>query len=49
LQRSLASPPRQVIEDRRGSERQLGLALQIGCLCMSGRVLDAARIVPAML
>src|SRR5450631_799928 len=40
---------RQVIEDRRGSELQLGLALQIGFLRMSGRVLDAVRIVPAVL
>jgi len=40
---------RQVIEDRRGSELQLGLALQIGFLRMSRRVLDAVRIVPAVL
>ena len=39
----------QVIEDRLGSELQLGLALQIGFLRMSGRVLDAVRIVPAVL
>ena len=39
---------RQVIEDRRGSGLQLGLALQIGFLRMSGRVLDAVRIVPAV-
>ena len=40
---------RQVIEDRRGPELQLGLALQIGFLRMSGRLLDAVRIVPPAL
>ena len=38
---------RQVIEERRRPELKLGLALQMGFLRMSGRVLDAARIVPA--
>jgi len=38
-----------VIKDRRGSELQLGLALQIGFLRMSGRLLDAVRIVPPVL
>ena len=40
---------RRVIEARRGPELRLGLALQIGFLRMSGRLLDALRIVPAML
>jgi hypothetical protein len=35
-----------VIEERRRPEFKLGLALQMGFLHMSGRVLDAARIVP---
>jgi len=38
-----------VIKDRRGPELQLGLALQIGFLRMSGRLLDAVRIVPPVL
>src|SRR6266403_3528826 len=36
---------RQVIEQRRRAALKLGLALQIGFLRMSGRVLDAVRIV----
>jgi len=40
---------RQVIEQRRQPALRLGLALQIGFLRMSGRVLDAVRIVPAVL
>ena len=40
---------RQVIEQRRRAALKLGLALQIGFLRMSGRVLDAVRIVPAAL
>jgi TnpA family transposase len=40
---------RQVIEQRRQPALKLGLALQIGFLRMSGRVLDAVRIVPAVL
>jgi len=40
---------RQVIEQRRRAALKLGLALQIGFLRMSGRVLDAVRIVPAVL
>ena len=40
---------RQVIEQRRRPGLKLGLALQIGFLRMSGRVLDAVRIVPAVL
>ena len=40
---------RAVIEARRGPSLKLGLALQIGFLRMSGRVLDAVRIVsPAL-
>jgi len=37
---------RALIEGRRGPSLKLGLALQIGFLRMSGRVLDAVRIVP---
>src|SRR5260221_2163344 len=40
---------RRVIETARGPEVKLGLALQIGFLRLSGRLLDALRIVPAML
>ena len=40
---------RQVIEQRRQPALKLGLALQIGFLRMSGRVLDAVRVVPAVL
>ena len=40
---------RQVIEQRRRPTLKLGLALQIGFLRMSGRVLDAVRIVPRRL
>ena len=40
---------RQVIEERRRPELKLGLALQMGFLRMSGRVLDAVRIVPTVL
>ena len=39
----------QVIEQRWQPAMKLGLALQIGFLRMSGRVLDAVRIVPAVL
>jgi hypothetical protein len=37
---------RALIEARRGPSLNLGLALQIGFLRMSGRVLDAVRIAP---
>jgi hypothetical protein len=37
-----------VIEQRRRTALKLRLALQIGFPRMSGRVLDAARIVPAV-
>jgi hypothetical protein len=40
---------RQLIEQRRTPSLKLGLALQIGFLRMSGRLLDAFRIVPANL
>ena len=40
---------RQGIEQRRRPALKLGLALQISFLRMSGRVLDAVRIVPAVL
>jgi len=38
-----------LIEARRGPSLKLGLALQIGFLRMSGRLLDAVRIVPPAL
>ena len=38
-----------VIEERRRPELKLGLALQIGFLRMSGRLLEAVRIVPPLL
>jgi hypothetical protein len=40
---------RRVIEERRGPELMLGLALQIGFLRMSGRLLEAVRVVPPAL
>ncbi|MGH8144683.1 MAG: DUF4158 domain-containing protein [Steroidobacteraceae bacterium] len=40
---------RRVIEERRRPELKLGLALQIGFLRMSGRLLEAIRIVPPLL
>jgi Domain of unknown function (DUF4158) len=40
---------RRVIEERRGPELTLGLALKIGFLRMSGRLLGAVRVVPAAL
>lgn len=38
-----------VIEERRRPELKLALALQIGFLRMSGRLLEAVRIVPPLL
>jgi hypothetical protein len=38
-----------IIEERRRPELKLGLALQIGFLRMSGRLLDAVRMVPPLL
>jgi len=38
-----------IIEVRRRPELKLGLALQIGFLRMSGRLLEAVRIVPPLL
>src|ERR1700736_4479829 len=38
-----------VIEERRRPELELALALQIGFLRMSGRLLEAVRIVPPLL
>jgi TnpA family transposase len=38
-----------IIEERRRPELKLGLALQIGFLRMSGRLLEAVRIVPPLL
>jgi hypothetical protein len=40
---------RELIEDRRRAELKLGLALQIGFLRMSGRLLDAVPMIPAAL
>jgi hypothetical protein len=40
---------RQLIEERRRPALKLGLALQIGFLRMSGRLLDSVRIVPPAL
>jgi hypothetical protein len=40
---------RRVIEDRRGPALKLALALQIGFLRMTGRLLEAVRIVPPAL
>lgn len=40
---------RRVIEERRRPELMLGLALQIGFLRMSGRLLEAVRVVPPAL
>ena len=40
---------REVIEGRRGAIHRLGLALHIGFLRMTGRTLDAVRIVPKAL
>jgi hypothetical protein len=40
---------RELIEARRTPALKLGLALQIGFLRMSGRLLDAVRIVPPAL
>jgi hypothetical protein len=40
---------RRVIEDRRSPALKLALALQIGFLRMTGRLLDAVRIVPPAL
>ena len=37
-----------IIEERRRPELKLGLALQIGFLRMSGRLLEAVRIVPRL-
>src|ERR1700727_1005789 len=38
-----------IIEQRRRPELKLGLAFQIGFLRMSGRLLDAVRMVPPLL
>lgn len=46
---TFTGPERAVIEERRKPELKLGLALQIGFLRMSGRLLDAVRIVPPVL
>ena len=40
---------RELIEARRGDPLKLGLALHIGFLRMSGRLLDAVRVVPPAL
>lgn len=46
---SFTLPERQVIEERRRLEPKLRLALQIGFSRMSGRVLDAVRVVRSVL
>lgn len=46
---NFSAAERRVIEERRGPELKLGLALQIGFLRMSGRLLEAVRIVPPLL
>jgi len=46
---TFTGPERAVIEERREPELKLGLALQIGFLRMSGRLLNAVRIVPPVL
>jgi len=46
---TFTGPERAVIEERREPELKLGLALQIGFLRMSGRLLEAVRIVPPAL
>jgi hypothetical protein len=38
-----------IVEERRRPELKLGLALQMGFLRMSGRVLNAVRMVPPLL
>jgi hypothetical protein len=43
---NFSDPERRVIEDRRGPALKLALALQIGFLRMTGRLLEAVRIVP---
>jgi Domain of unknown function (DUF4158) len=40
---------RELIDARRGAALKLGLALHIGFLRMSGRLLDAFRVVPPVL
>lgn len=40
---------RDAIEARRGAALKVGLALHIGSLRISGRLLDAVRIVPPVL
>jgi hypothetical protein len=40
---------RELIEARRGNRLKLGLALHIGFLRMSGRLLDAFRVIPLVL
>ena len=42
-------PERELINARRGDTHKLGLALHIGFLRLSGRLLDAVRIVPTTL
>jgi hypothetical protein len=46
---SFSASERAIIDARRTAELKLGLALQIGFLRMSGRLLEAVRIVPAPL
>ena len=46
---TFSAAERAVIEARRRPELQLGLALQIGFLRLSGRLLNSVRIVPPVL
>ena len=46
---NFSAAERRVIEERRKPELMLGLALQIGFLRMSGRLLEAVRVVPPAL
>jgi TnpA family transposase len=46
---SFTRAERELIEDRRRTELKLGLALQIGFLRMSGRLLDAVPMIPPAL
>jgi hypothetical protein len=39
----------EIHEARRGNRLKLGLALHIGFLRMSGRLLDAFRVIPSVL
>jgi hypothetical protein len=46
---AMVRPLRRVIEERRGPALKIALALQIGFLRMTGRLLEAVRVVPPAL